>query len=148
LTSWRITHDLSGPERARVHRWLAEETYWALGLPRDVFERSVDGSLCFCLRDNEDVLRGFARVITDRATFAYICDVFVDAAVRGSGAGKALVGAVMAHPDLQGLRRWMLATRDAHGLYARFGFASVDEPERLMARLDPDIYIRHGEQGP
>src|SRR5690606_4329889 len=97
------------------------ESYWAKGMPRAIFERAIAHSLNFALRDAEGVLRGFARVVTDRATFAYLCDVFVCASVRGQGAGKALIGAVMDHADLQNLRRWMLVTRNAHSLYERFG---------------------------
>jgi len=122
-----------------VHGWLAG-TYWAKGLPRAVFDRSVDGSLCFVLRDDAGSVRGFARVVTDRATFAYLADVYVDEAVRGQGGATAIMNAVSAHPDLQGLRRWLLATRDAHGLYERYGFTPLTHPERLMQRHDPDVY--------
>jgi GNAT superfamily N-acetyltransferase len=113
-------------------------------VPREIFERSVDQSLCFALRDADRVLCSFARVISDRATFAYLCDVFVDPAVRGQGAGKALIEAVLDHPDLQNLRRWLLATRDAHELDARYGFAALAEPGRFMMRHDPELYARMG----
>ena len=89
-----------------------------------------------------------ARVVTDRATFAYLCDVFVCEIVRGQGAGKALVRAIMEHPELQLLRRWMLVTRDAHRLYEPYGFKVPENPERLMVRLDPDIYARMSSQEP
>ena len=111
-------------------------------MPRPVFERSLANSLCFALRDKGEGLRGFARVVTDQATFAYLCDVFVCPSVRGQGAGKALMQAILEHPELQLLRRWMLVTRDAHRLYARYGFETPQNPERLMVRLDPDIYAR------
>jgi GNAT superfamily N-acetyltransferase len=143
-SEWRIDHDLSSGERDVVYRWLSEESYWAAGLPRVVFDRSVAGSLCFALRDAAGTVRGFARVVTDRATFAYLCDVFVETAVRGRGAGKALVGAVLSHPDLHNLRRWMLITRDAHGLYEPHGFTGLNNVERFMQRHEPDVYSRTG----
>src|SRR5690606_16706626 len=101
----------------------------------------------FALRDREGALKGFARVVTDRATFAYLCDVFVCSSVRGQGAGRALISAIMDHPELQQLRRWMLATRDAHGLYAKFGFSAPEDPKRLMVRHNPDVYVRLDPQG-
>jgi N-acetylglutamate synthase-like GNAT family acetyltransferase len=145
LTGWSISHELSAAELDRVYRWISGQSYWAKGVPRTIFERAVEGAFCFVLRDGEGILRGFARVITDRATFAYLTDVFVDPQSRGKGAGKTLIGAIMAHPDLQNLRRWMLSTRDAHSFYARFGFAPLENPDRLMARHDPDVYARIAE---
>lgn len=142
MSRWTTSNALSPKEIETAYRWISTESYWSKGLPRDVFERSVANSLCFALRDAAGSLRGFARVVTDKATFAYLCDVFVCAGTRGQGGGKALIGAIMAHPELQNLRRWMLATQDAHGLYAPFGFGPLENPERLMARLDPDVYAR------
>jgi GNAT superfamily N-acetyltransferase len=142
VIAWTVSHDLSPEERDQVHRWIAQESYWAGGLPRAMFDRSLAGSLCFALREDDGTLRGFARVITDRATFAYLCDVFVESRMRGQGGARALMDAVTAHPDLQNLRRWMLATRDAHGLYARYGFTPIPQPERLMHRHDPEVYAR------
>lgn len=142
MSGWSISNTLSPDEIDTAYRWISTESYWSKGLPRAVFERSVANSLCFALRDAAGDLRGFARVVTDKATFAYLCDVFVCASTRGQGAGKALVSAIMAHPELQNLRRWMLATRDAHGLYAQYGFSALENPERLMQRLDPDVYAR------
>ncbi|PVE23818.1 GNAT family N-acetyltransferase [Microvirga sp. KLBC 81] len=147
MSGWTVSNTLSTGEIDTAYRWISTESYWANGLPRAFFERSVANSLCFALRDAAGDLRGFARVVTDRATFAYLCDVFVCASIRGQGAGKALVSAIMEHPELQNLRRWMLGTRDAHGLYARYGFSPLEDPERLMARLDPDIYARLSSQG-
>ena len=123
-----------------IHAFLSE-TYWARGIPRAVVERAIAGSLCFggYLGDRQVA---FARVITDGATFGYLSDVFVLPEHRGCGYARALVAAVLAHPDLQGLCRLMLATRDAHALYAGFGFAAPAKPEMLMERLDPDIYSR------
>ncbi len=116
-----------------IHRWLSEETYWAQGRPRDLMQRSFDNSICFgaYLGDRQV---GFARVVTDRATFAWLADVFIAGEHRGRGYGKALVAAVLAYPELQGLRRWLLATKDAHGLYAQNGFDVVPDG-RFMQRL-------------
>jgi GNAT superfamily N-acetyltransferase len=117
-------------------------------MPRDLFERSVANSVCFALRDAAGKLCGFARVVTDKATFAYLCDVFVCSSARGQGAGKALIQAAMDHPELQLLRRWMLVTRDAHRLYEQYGFEPPANPERLMVRHDPDLYARLNPQEP
>ena len=126
-----------------IHSYLSR-SYWAEGIPRDLVARSLAGSLCFGLYDGEQEGRqvGFARVITDRATFAYLCDVYVLEGHRGEGLGKQLMEAVMAHPDLQGLRRWCLVTRDAHGLYQPFGFVPLPSPERYMEIARPAIYLQ------
>lgn len=116
-------------------------SYWAKGITRDVVERSLAGSLCFVLLDGGRQI-GFARVVTDRATFAYLADVFVLAAHRGRGLGLWLVECVVNHPELQGLRRWMLGTRDAHGLYEKLGVARLAHPEIFMERHEPEIYRR------
>lgn len=108
--------------------------YWSIGIPRDTIERAVAGSLNFGLYGPEGRQIGYARVVSDRATFAWMCDVFVLEPYRGRGLGRWLIACVMGHPELQGLRRWMLATADAHGLYRPFGFEIPAEPERLMAR--------------
>lgn len=131
------------PERLDVpliHRFLAD-SYWARGIPREVVERSIRGSFCFGLYEGRRQI-GFARVVTDRATFAYLADVFVVASHRGRGLAKKLLAAIFAHPDLQGLRRWILATRDAHALYEGFGFRPLADPERFMELHDPGIYER------
>ena len=114
-------------------------SYWARGIPREVVERSVRNSLCFGAYLGPRQV-GFARVVTDRATFAYLGDVFVVPEHRGRGVSKRLVQAVLAHPDLQGLRRFLLATRDAHGLYAQFGFTPLTNPEHFMTIHNPDAY--------
>jgi len=117
-----------------VHGFLTN-SYWARGVPPDVVERSIENSLCFGLyRGDEQV--GFARVVTDRATFAWLADVFVLEEHRGRGLGGWLVGIVLAHPELRGLRRWMLATADAHGLYGGHGFRGLGSPEIFMERKD------------
>ena len=123
-----------------IHGFL-KTAYWCEGLPREVSERAIRHSLCFGLYDAGRQV-GFARVITDRATYAYLADVFVLESHRGRGLSKRLMQAIVAHPDLQGLRRWSLLTRDAHGLYAQFGFRQLSQPERHMERFDPDVYKR------
>jgi GNAT superfamily N-acetyltransferase len=121
-----------------IHRFLSE-SYWAKGVPLDVLRRAIEGSLCFGVYDGNEQI-GFARVISDYATFAYLADVFVQESHRGCGLAGRLMNAVVSHPQLQGLRRWMLATRDAHGLYAKFGFSPIAAPERFMERHDPLVY--------
>jgi GNAT superfamily N-acetyltransferase len=108
--------------------------YWAVGRPHEVIEKSLQNSLVFGIYDGERQI-GLARVVTDYATFAWLCDVFVDEQYRGQGIGKWLMATIMVHPRLQGLRRFLLATRDAHGLYSQFGFEPLPMPERWMARL-------------
>lgn len=141
-------------DRARVdldvvHGFLVG-CYWAQGIPRDVVRRSIDGALCFGIYydGGESPLAGdgaqvgFARVISDFATYAYVGDVFVLEPWRGRGLSRWLMECVTGHPDLQGLRRWVLATRDAHGLYRPFGFTEIAHPERWMHRWDPEVYTR------
>lgn len=125
-----------------IHRFIAEDSYWAPGMPRAVFDRALAHSLPFGLYDAQGLQQGFARVTTDRATFGYLQDVFVLPAARGRGLGKFLVASILAHPGLQGFRRWTLATRDAHTLYAQFGFTALKRPESLMERHDPEVYRR------
>jgi GNAT superfamily N-acetyltransferase len=137
-----ITTDPRRVDRAAAHAFLTE-SYWAGGVPREIVERSIDGSLAFALIDESGGRQiGFARAITDRATFAYLADVYVLDAYRGRGLGTWLVETIMAHPELRGLRRWMLVTRDAHGLYEKFGFSPLEKPERIMEIVKPDIYRR------
>ena len=121
-----------------IHAFLSD-SYWAKGVPRDTVARSVRNSLCFALRDGARQI-GFARVISDRATIAYLGDVFVLPEYRGRGLGKWLVECVMSHPELQGMRRWILGTLDAHELYRPFGFTPLAEPTRMMERRDPNVY--------
>ena len=136
-----ITTDVTRIDLDRVHGWLARKSYWAGQMPRRLFDRAVRGSLCFGAVEAGATV-GFCRVISDRATFAYVSDMFVDPGHRGKGIGKAIMAAIMAHPDLQELRRWVLVTGDAHGLYASFGFEVLATPERFMERRDPEIYQR------
>jgi GNAT superfamily N-acetyltransferase len=135
-----VTTDPARIDREMVYGFLSA-SYWSKGLPRELFERSIANSLCFSLFDGDGQI-GFGRVVTDRATFAYLADVFVLPSHRGRGLAKLLMEAVVAHPELQGLRRWVLATRDAHGLYARYGFTPLEAPERFMELWDPKVYQR------
>lgn len=113
-----------------IHAFLTE-TYWSPGVPRDVVARACANSVCATARD-EGALVGFARVVTDRATFAWLADVFVLPGHEGKGGARAMVRALQTHPELQGLRRWLLGTRDAHGVYAPLGFTPIEAPERYM----------------
>lgn len=125
-----------------VHRYLSAASYWAKGIPRSVVEKSVRHALCFGVYKGDQQV-GFARVVTDRATFAYLGDVFIIPEERGKGLSKWMMEHIHAHPDLQGLRRWMLFTRDAHGLYEQFGWtkAPPDACERMMQKHHPDVYV-------
>jgi len=135
-TGVRISTDPAELDVEWVVAALSERAYWAQGRPRDVIEASIRGSLCFgAYRDDRQV--GFARVVTDRATFGWVCDVFVDESARGQGVGGELMRAITGHPELRELKRLVLSTRDAHGFYEEFGFAPLDTPERWMIRQSP-----------
>ena len=127
---YRVTDDRSTIDLDRVHRWLSEDAYWAIGRSREIVEQSVAGSLAFGLFDEGGALVGFCRVVTDGATFAWLCDVFVDPAHRGTGAGSFMVGCAVGHPDVAGVKRQVLATADAHGLYEKFGFRNFTDADR------------------
>jgi GNAT superfamily N-acetyltransferase len=137
---YEIDTDKTRLDRGLIHDFLAR-SHWAKELPRPVLERAIEHSLAFGLyRDGHQV--GFARVVTDHATFAYLADVFVVAAERGQGLGRWLVESILAHPQLQDLRRWLLGTRNAHGLYRKFGFGEPAPPFAFLERHDPTIYTR------
>lgn len=121
-----------------IHGFL-QSSYWARNVPRSVVERSIQGSLCFGAFHGDQQV-GFARVITDFATMAYLADVFVVPEHRGRGIAKMLMRAILGHPQLQGLRRLLLATKDAHGLYAQFGFQPLANPENFMTLHHPNVY--------
>lgn len=126
-----------------IHAFLTR-SYWSPGVPLETVQRAIEGSLPFGLyrleQGRAERQVGFARVVTDGATFGYLADVFVDEAARGQGLGQWLMEVLFAHPQLQGFRRFMLATRDAHGLYAKHGFTPLASPQRFMERWDPDVY--------
>ncbi len=135
---WQQGDYVISTDRARldisfIHDFLSNTSYWAQGRSLNVVRRSVDNSLNFGVF-NGDKQVGFARVVTDYATFAWLADVFIVSGHRGHGLGRWLIQIIIAHPQLRGLRRWILATRDAHGLYRRFGFNELDEPRRWMER--------------
>lgn len=133
-----VTTDRARLDLDVIHGFLTA-SYWARGIPRETVARSMEHSLCFGAFDGDRQV-GFARVISDRATYAYVCDVFALESDRKRGIGKSLMAAIMAHPELQGLRRWTLATRDAHGLYRQFGFGAPAYPDRQMEILDRTPY--------
>lgn len=124
-----------------IHGFLANESYWARNIPRAVVEKSIANALCFGVYEDEQQI-GFARVITDNATFAYLADVFVLPVYRGRGLAKWMMSCILAHLELQGLRRWLLATRDAHALYAQCGFHALEKPESFMELHNPHVYAQ------
>ena len=133
-----ISTDKSRLDLTVIHNFL-KTSYWAAGIPLEVVRRSIEHSLSFGLY-KEDKQIGYARVITDYATFAYLGDVFILEPFRGRGLSKWLMEVVVTHPELQGFRRWLLLTKDAHGLYKKVDFTGVATPERYMERFFPDVY--------
>ena len=133
-----VTTDRSRLDRNVIVHFLSS-SYWAESIPRSIVDKSIDNSLCFGLLEETRQV-GFARVVTDSATFAFLADVFVLPEHRGAGLGKWLIECVKSHPELQGLRRWLLGTRDAHGLYQQFGFTPLRRPEIFMEIFNPDVY--------
>lgn len=145
--TYEIDTDPNRLELVRLHRFLSEEAYWSRGIPRRVIEKTVEGSLCWgvylqATPHHPEQQVGFARVVTDKATFAWLCDVYIEQAHRGQGLSKWLVEVLLSHPQLQGLRRFMLATADAHTLYQRFGFQHPT-PGRLLELTRPNLYLEH-----
>ena len=141
---YTISTERSRIDVSAVHAFLTQ-TYWSPGIPEETVRRAIAGSICFGIYCG-DAQVGFARVITDRATFAYLSDVYVLEAHRGRGLSKWLMSVIMAHPDLQGLRRFSLSTRDARGLYEQFGFQLVANPQMQMEILRRDIYLTAGSR--
>ena len=138
---YRITTDPRKLDLDAIHGFLSR-SFWAEGIPKATVAKAIANSLCFGLFDGDDQV-GFARVVTDRATYAYLCDVYVLEKHRGLGLGKWLIETVMAHPDLQGLRRFQLVTRDAHGLYSRHGFDAPISPDRHMEIFKHGMYLEN-----
>lgn len=136
-----VSNDPALLDIATIHTYLSHESYWAKGIPYETVERSVRNSYCFGVYHNARQI-GFARVVTDKATFAYLADVFILPEFRGRGLSKWLIAVIHNDPSLQGLRRWLLATRDAHGLYASFGWQPIppEQFERFMQMHHPDVY--------
>jgi GNAT superfamily N-acetyltransferase len=139
--SYTICDDPARLDLRAIHAYL-NRAYWSAGIPFEIVERAVRSSLCIGAYDRAGAQVGLVRLISDYATFCYVCDVYVLEEHRGQGLSKAMLGMAMEHPMLQGLRRWSLVTADAHGLYRHFGFQAVAQPERHMERLQPDIYRR------
>jgi GNAT superfamily N-acetyltransferase len=142
--NFTISTDKSRLQVDMIHQFLTR-SYWAKGIPLSIVRKSVQHSLCFGVYDGERQI-GFARVITDRATLAYLADVFILDPYRGKGLSKWLMECIMAHPDLQGLRTWMLFTRDAHGLYRRFGFDLLANPQDAMIIRNSNVYRQYAEE--
>jgi GNAT superfamily N-acetyltransferase len=145
--AYYITTDASQLDVTIIHRYLSDESYWAQGIPQHVVEKSIANSLCFGLfRKDEQASAsrqvGFARLITDKATFAFLADVFVLKEHRGKGLSKWLMRTIQSHPELQNLRRWLLTTKDAHSLYEQLGWKKLpdDYVHRFMIRHNPDVY--------
>jgi GNAT superfamily N-acetyltransferase len=139
-SSFQVSTDRSRLDVTMIHRFLSENSTWAVGIPRDVVEQSIENSLCFGgYLDGRQI--AFARVVTDYATTAQLVDVFVLPEYRGNGYAKQMMRVVMEHPSLQGLRRFTLNTSDAHSLYARFGFTAPNKPASVMERYFPNIYL-------
>ena len=139
---YTISDDPARLDLDAIHAFLSR-SYWAAEIPRDTLARAIANSLCFGVYLGTTQV-GFARLVTDRATFAYLADVYVLEPHRGRGLSRALMELVMSHPEVQGLRRWLLATRDAHGLYRKFGFVDLANPAMFLTRHDPEVYQRGG----
>lgn len=142
--SWRLSFDPADMQVDAIHAFLAQ-SYWAENIARGIVERAIAGSLCVGAFAPAGEQVGFARVVTDRATFAYLADVYVLEAHRGHGLAARMVTALHDHPELQGLRRWMLATSDAHGLYSALGWTAIEDSTPFMQRHFPDVYRRAGQ---
>jgi len=136
---FQVTTDQGRLDLNVIYDFLARQSEWARGIPRSTLEKSVRNSLCFGVFQGEKQV-GFARVISDNATIAYLGDVFVLPEYRGSGLAKWLMECILSHPDLQNLRRWILVTEDAHGLYRKFGFTQLRHPDGFMELHNPDVY--------
>jgi len=138
-SNYRISSNKDEMDFDAIHNYIST-TYWASGIPNDTFKKALENSLCFGVFSAEGKQIGFARMITDQATFAYLADVFIDEAHRGKGLSKWLMQEIHNHPSVQGLRRILLATRDAHSLYEQFGYTALDSPSMFMQKWNPDIY--------
>jgi GNAT superfamily N-acetyltransferase len=140
ITGFSISTDKSKLQLERVHRFLSQEAYWCLGIPLEVVRKAISTSLCFGVYAESGEQIGFARVVSDQATFAWICDVYIEKEYRGRGISTWLMETLMSHPELQGLRRLCLATKDAHTLYQKFGFVVTQTPGNWLEIKNNDIY--------
>lgn len=139
IGQFTISTDKTRLDVPMIQRFLVEESYWAQGRTEEQTRTAIENSICFGVYDGESQI-GFARVVSDKATFAYVGDVFIIEGYRGRGVSKMLIHVIIEHPELQGLRRWILATKDAHGLYEQFEFAPLRHPERWMEKTAPNAY--------
>lgn len=141
LTAYSLSSDKSLVDVDMIHNYLSKQSYWAAGISFETVQRSIDNSLCFGVYFNDEQI-GFARLITDKATFAYLADVFILNEHRGKGLSRWLIQTIQSQKELEGLRRWLLATRDAHKLYEQFGWSVLSEEmrTRFMQRHFPDVY--------
>lgn len=138
---WLVSTDAARLDLNFIHRMLTQHSYWAKDIPFEIVRRPVENSLCFGVYDGATQV-GFARMVTDRATMGYLCDVIIASSHRGKGLSRLLMECIRSHPDLQTLRRWVLVTADAHGLYERFGFRPSASPGTYMEINEPGIYER------
>lgn len=139
IGQFTISTDKTRLDVPMIQRFLVEESYWAQARTEEQTRTAIENSICFGVYDGESQI-GFARVVSDKATFAYVGDVFIIEGYRGRGVSKMLIHVIIEHPELQGLRRWILATKDAHGLYEQFEFAPLRHPERWMEKTAPNAY--------
>ena len=139
IADYFVSDDTTLLNRAYIHQQIAN-TYWAKNIPLETMNKAIDNSLCFGVYESNNQQVGFARMITDKSTFAYLADVFIDTSHQGRGLSKLLLNYIQAYPELQGLRRQVLATADAHGLYQQFGFTPLENPKTFMELWQPDIY--------
>lgn len=136
----KVCHTIDEHDFEQIHQFLSLHAYWCLNIPKHTLKTALSNSLCFVIKNEDGELLAFARVVSDYATFANLLDVFVLPDNRGLGVGKTLIKAVVEHPKLQGLRRFTLATKDAHGLYQQFGFKAPKFPDANMEIYLPNIY--------
>jgi GNAT superfamily N-acetyltransferase len=141
--SYIISTDSKWIDREVVYKYLSEESYWAKNIPYDIVSRAIDHSLCFGVYEDGKEMVGFARILSDYATFANVLDVFILSPSRGMGLSKWLMECIFLHPDLQNLRSWALKTRDAHGLYRKYGFELPKHPDKIMERIMQNPYPEH-----
>lgn len=139
VAGYRISTDGTEMDLDKIHAFIVQ-SYWAYGIPFEVMKKAIENSLCFGVFTKQGEQVGFARMITDHATYAYLADVYVDKRHRSLGLAKWLMQVILDHPSLTGLRRIMLATKDAHGLYNQFGFTPLNKPEIFMEKWNPDVY--------
>ena len=139
INVYRISSDQSEMDIESIHEFISQ-SYWAKDIPMETLRKAIDNSLCFGVFNSQGSQVGFARMITDLATYAYLADVYVLKEHRGKGLSKSLMQEIMSHPDMQGLRRMTLATLDAHGLYEKFGFSELVTPEVFMENWNPEVY--------